>query len=600
MAENPKARLERLRRLSELRKKMSTRSPEVMTVDGPPASGEFSIPEKLLGSMDAALSLGSEVIAGIPNLTIGGLAAIGDVILRESSGYGNATEDSQQIVEDWSMVPSYSPRTESGQRTTENVGKLLNIPFEWLGDKARTFQGMQTQLAAAESQRTGEEYQPPSALIPTAITMAPDIVGALIPFSPGRMASRGRDVARIERQASESNIDLGAPYEQQIEQLAAEGKATSGTGMEGIGDIQALVRKERTTERQRIGEIFTEGKEGAATIPSSESLQLGSRLEDSVAGMTTSDFASVNRVIRDAKALPLPEKWSDLFNKSWNETPLNDVMELRMTINADLPSDRLSPEYKALSSQRVEIDSFLQDAFDRDMINGSPASLERWREGFSEWGDFKDLFDDNNTIRKIWQDDLTPEQVKRLIFNKNAVNPGADAGTIIQKLQTILEDTPAGRQTLNTLRLTMLEDLMRPLTGRTPNPKKFAQQWDDFKSDNPSLIDGDGALFNKELLAEIDDFADISFAIGKTAPIKIQEISLARIASVFTLGNQLARSAARVAFGKKVAAALFDPSRKNVVMSEILGYNPRSAMIPARSVERVAGVETIREEENGN
>ena len=432
----------------------------------------------------------------------------------------------------------------------------------------------ETQLAAAESQRTGEEYQPPSALIPTAITMAPDIVGALIPFSPGRMASRGRDVARIERQASESNIDLGAPYEQQIEQLAAEGKATSGTGMEGIGDIQALVRKERTTERQRIGEIFTEGKEGAATIP--------------------------NRVIRDAKALPLPEKWSDLFNKSWNETPLNDVMELRMTINADLPSDRLSPEYKALSSQRVEIDSFLQDAFDRDMINGSPASLERWREGFSEWGDFKDLFDDNNTIRKIWQDDLTPEQVKRLIFNKNAVNPGADAGTIIQKLQTILEDTPAGRQTLNTLRLTMLEDLMRPLTGRTPNPKKFAQQWDDFKSDNPSLIDGDGALFNKELLAEIDDFADISFAIGKTAPIKIQEISLARIASVFTLGNQLARSAARVAFGKKVAAALFDPSRKNVVMSEILGYNPRSAMIPARSVERVAGVETIREEENGN
>lgn len=597
MPESPQERLIRLRRIAELRsgvsapENRSSIASDVLTA-GPKTAEDFTMGERALGAIEATLGLGSEVLAGIPNLTFGGAMAMGDAALRQASGFGDATGRSAEIVEESAFVPTYEPSTEAGKQTLQSASALISWPFEQVEKLANTIQDKQIEIARRKSEDSGEEFIPPSAGLPTGVLVLPDIIAALTGVEGARLVGRGADVKRVKDQANELGIDLDAPYETQVDQVAAAGEKGAGTGSEGILDIPEGVRTQRTAERERIGGIFAEGREGAAQLPSSEVLQLGSRMEDRLKNMTTSDLPTVARVLKDAKALPLPDTWGDLFNKSWSETPLNDIMELRMSINKDLPSDVTSREYKALSDMKGETDAFLQEAFDQDMLNGSPQALERWREGFSEWSEFKDLFDDDRTMRKIWQDELNAEQVKRLIFNKNAVNAGANAGSLVGDLKKILG---ADSTQINTLRMTVLEDLMRPITRRDTDLNGFARQWDDFKKNNGTLVK---ELFPEELTKEMDSMADFAYAIDKTMPIEAQKgLSLPRVISVFTLGHQLARAAAKRAFGEKIAAKVLDPSRENILMSEILGYNPRASVIPRSSNYGVAAVEAFREEE---
>ena len=164
----------------------------------------------------------------------------------------------------------------------------------------------------------------------------------------------------------------------------------------------------------------------------------------------------------------------------------------------------------------------------------------------------------------------------------------------MRDLKTILgEDSPE----INTLRMTVLEDLMVPLTQRDPNLSQFTRGWDNFRRNNRTLVQ---ELFPAELVSELDNFADFTKAIDNTAPVNMKrELSLPRIISVFTVGHSLARGAARRAFGERIASALLDPSREAVVMSEVLGYNPRSPLISPESIQRVAEIEALREDDNG-
>lgn len=231
IADDPRARLEALRRISELRGKMS---PEEVVAQGPsPSNKDFTVGQKLLGSAETLLGLGTQVAAGIPNLTMVGLAAGGDVLLRQASGYGNPTEQSQQIVEDYNMIRAYTPRSEAGQQVSEAAAWVFNLPFEALEKIAKSVQDKQIALAQSKASRTGQDFDAPGAAIPTTIQTLPDIIGSLAGVQGGRMLSRGPDVKRIRQEAEDLGIDLGAPYEQQVAQSADAGQFATGTGSQG-------------------------------------------------------------------------------------------------------------------------------------------------------------------------------------------------------------------------------------------------------------------------------------------------------------------------------------------------------------------------------
>jgi hypothetical protein len=598
--ETPQQRLARLRRIQELRAKAG------IPFESVPKPEKPSFWNKALGALEVPLSFGADVVSGIPNMAVGGLAAAGDAALRTASGYGNPLERSAELVEKGTgnigaKIPTFTPTTESGQQMRGYVDSVLNWVFEKPELLAKFAQDKATELSMKESEITGEPYKRPGALAPTAIQMLPDIVGAAVGMGGTKavLAKRASDVAGVRRQAIGSGFDLAADAATQAQQLTNRGNLLAGTGMEGIEAIPGQVSKARKTESQRIAEIFREGREGGATVPTSTIGKIGDKARETLKGITYSDLPTVANALEKIDALKLPASGNlteIMGRRGAAQTAINDIMELRKSINADLPSDIASREYSALSKVKRELDGYLQEAFESDMINGSPASLKRWKEGFKEWNEFKTLFDDDRTIRKMWQEDLNAEQVKRLIFNKNAVNPGADSGTLVKSMKQILgPDHPS----IEILQMTVLDDLMLPLTQRTPNYRKFSEGWDKFKRDNGTLI---GELYPDPVIKEMDSLADFSSSTAKDLASAAKKAEartdmVGRVLSVYTVGNELAKSALKIAFGKKLTSALLEPNRENVVISRVLGYNPRKPLIPTSPLQTLSALETARGEE---
>jgi len=585
--ESPQERLTRLRRVNELRSKAGI-SPGLSA----PAPQRESLLKRVAGAAEVPLSFAADTVSGIPNMAIGGARAMGDAALRTASGYGKPTERSRELVEGSRIVPTYTPKTETGKKMRGYLDKALGWVFEKPQQLANYVQDRQTQSAMARAEETGEPYKAPSALLPTAIQVAPDVAATALGMR-GMRTNRGADVAQARNTAQSMGLDLNAAPEAQIKQLADQGGRVAGTGMEGLGNIPGQVAQARRTRAQRISDIFQQGKEGGATLPSRQTTNLVARVNSSLSGTTYSDLPTVQNALAKINALPerTNTNLSELMGqRNTAQTTINELMQLRMDINKDLPTDVTGREYRALSSVKKDIDGFLQEAFDKDMINGSPQALKRWKEGLSQWSDFKTLFDDDNTIRTIWQQKLTPEQVKRLILNKNAVGAKANSGSLVKSLNEILGPDSEG---LQSLRMTVLDDIVRPITKRDADLNGFVENWDKFKKDNPTLA---SELFPPDMIKQMDDFAGFARGVDATLPADVQKrVTIPRVLSVYALGSGLARKALSVATGQRITRAIMDPDRETVILSRMLGYNPRASIIPTDPMKTLSSMETARQ-----
>lgn len=272
-------------------------------------------------------------------------------------------------------------------------------------------------------------------------------------------------------------------------------------------------------------------------------------------------------------------------------TAVNDIMELRRSINEDMPAKTDSREARALLKTKRALDEFVQDAFESDMVNGSPAAIKRWQEANQNWSEFKDLFDDDRTLVKIWRDDLNADQIKRLIFNKNAVSAKASAGPLVAKLKTILgEDAPQ----IEALQNTVLQDIVDPVLKYNPDLKGFAENWRKFKKDNGDLMN---ELFDQETVSEMDDFARMSWAMADVAePALARGFSIPRVVSVLAFGHNMAKAAARRMGAQRLMEYLSKPSREQVILNKAFGLDRVGPMLPGSKIDELSTYATAREE----
>ncbi len=606
MADDPRTRLDKLRRLKELRSKAPqvNLTREVSLAPNSARREPETVVDQLVGATEAVGALATGAVGGIISAPIAGGVAAADIALRNAAGFDEPSP-SREIVENYT-VPGYQPTTQAGIRMLN----FASAPFQAL-DRGATAVGNLVQDAAIHgNEYTRVEGEPDVlgpvgiAALPTAIKMIPDFIAtrAGVKGMPRTPLQRLSDVRRVEGQARNFGVDLEAPNEAQIGQLqgAADRMEPSSVPSEGMDTITDAVRRERANESTRIGNIFTEAEQGGAQVPSRTAGTLQDRLQTATGRFITGDMKSVQSLLEESAGFGEGAKRSIsevMGIRNSATVPVNDIFNFRAKINSNLPSDIHSPEYNALSNMRREVDGFLNETLTNDLVSGNPAAVQKWQEAIGEWSDFKTVFDENKIIRKLQDENATAEQVKNLVFGLNIVRAPRQAGMVIKGLKGILgEDSPE----FQTLKSSALSDLLLPMIDAEPDFAKFVKNYDAFQRNNPTLAN---ELFDEATRTELQGLRDFAGAIDKTTPIdaRLKNAGFGRTAAVITAGHRLAQGALRVSLLTRAFNAIKPGAgvdRKNKMLTEILGYNPRASLFTTKPIQNVATLEEMGEGAN--
>lgn len=593
---NEREELLKLRRLKELEAKAGrknlVRDPLLSAAPKEPET----IKDKIVGAADAALSLGAGLVTGYTTAPVGGLAALGDMALRQAAGLDEPSP-SREIIDKYSM-DNYQPRTEVGKRI---VG-TITAPFR-AADEAFTRGGEAVQDALLEAQqRSGRTdlpgYDKLTAAAATGVKMIPEGIGALIGVKlPRSLARRSADVAAAEESASRMGLDMTARYPEQSAQLQtyAENKFQPGvTAADDLESLQPAIAREREAQSGRIGQQFKEAEQMGASVPSKTAGGLADNLRKSVSGFVLNREGAVAKLLEEADTFGLPAQQSInevMGIRNAAQVPVSDIFRFRAKINQNLPSDTRSPDYLALSRMRREVDGYLNETMVNDLVSGNPAAVTKYQDAIHQWTDFKTLFDENRVMRKLQDEHATPEQVKNLIFGLNAIRAPRQAGEIVKRLEAVLGPDSAE---FESLRQSVLTDILMPVIDAEPNWAKFSQNVKLFNRNNPTLAK---ELFPPETLTELDNLSKFATAIEKASPIeaiKARTTGWERAAAVMAAGNTLARNALRISLLSRVFGVLkpnMGVARKNRILSETLGYDPRQSLFTMEPVRNVAAIQ---------
>jgi len=212
-----------------------------------------------------------------------------------------------------------------------------------------------------------------------------------------------------------------------------------------------------------------------------------------------------------------------------------------------------------------------------DMVSGSEAALKKWKEAIANSAEFKKRFKDDVVVRKIATQELSPEEVRRLVFGMGQTGFKAEAGAVVGRLKKIVgEDSGKMAALQNEAAL----NIMDPLLQREPNFRQFVKNYDKAFKNNPTLMK---ELFTEEQLNNFQALRDSASVTQKQAPDP-NRFNFDRGVAVFAMGNRLARATQRVNISTKIISALRRAGSKGnrrQLLGEMLGYDPGSPTLSA-------------------
>jgi hypothetical protein len=397
-------------------------------------------------------------------------------------------------------------------------------------------------------------------------------------------------------------LDLRAPVEQQFGQLQEFGERRfqpGSTGFEGLEGIPDAIGRERGAQSQRIGGQIREAEGMGAQVPSRTAGGLADSLRATVSSFPVDSMPAVNKLLQRADKFSLPAQGSvnELLGvRNAAKVPVSDIFNFREAINANMPSDKRSPEFSALTRMKREVDNYLNDSMVNELVSGNPSAITKYQDAITQWSDFKTLFDEDRILRKLQDDQATPEQVKSLVLGMNSIKAPKQAANIVSKLEAILGPTSPEYKAIQN---SVLTDLMMPILDAEPNWRKFVSNVDQFRKNNPSLAN---ELFTPRTMQELVKLRNFANGVEKSAPfdVRLQNAGFERMAAVMAAGNQLSRSAMRVSLVTRIFGALkpnMGDARKSQIIAEVIGYDPRQSLFTTQPVRNIGAMESLMQEE---
>ena len=560
-----------------------------------PVAPERTMMDKVVGAGDVALTL----VGGAANEALragpSGILAVGrDIVSRSPNTPSPSFNILGRIAADVATGNDESliRGAEAVERNRGAVGPLTQTGQESMENLAPIFQGLDRLTKGAGNvvqDTTGSTILATITkslldLLPVSMTgRRPKVDG-----TPITLDQRARDITELRQVAERQGVDLGATRNAQIGQIVDTANKRVGgqvsTGQD-FGDIQSAVVNARRAENEIVDALYEKAREtgDSASIYQADFKPLSDAINKTMKAFIL-DVPEMARVRENLKHL------NEMMTRNPNDiVTMNEVADFQKRLNnrSNDPSAN-----GANAAMAVHTKTWLQSLFDRDMISGDPQAVTNWRMANTAYSEFKATFDDNTTIRRLHEQEATPEQVKNWILGTNSVGAKKEAALTVEGIAKIVGKDSREFQILQQ---EIIFDLVEPLLRETPNLKTFAHRYDQFRRNNPSLeellipdvaanpqgwLPGDGqAISSRQALGELRNLA----AAVERGDGSALSIDLNRGVAVALFGHGIAQQGFKVSVARKFIDAMTGRSsatHKRQVMADMLGYDPSSPLIP--------------------
>jgi hypothetical protein len=535
--------------------------PEGFVLDAP--EQETSIGEDIVGAGETALTFATGSIAE----PLAGLAGIGEGIENILSGDADTLSDMANRIEHVRSALTFQPKTKSGKDILSTVIK----PFEFLAEKTE-------QAGMATLEATGSPEL--ATLVQSGLEIAPMLIGVKKPKKSFK--ERREDVAKVEKSAERVDVDLEKGAAIQQEQIAKAAETQTGqlaSKAQGIESVVDEIKRLRDISRQNTSALYDQARSTKAGIKTEQAQGFLPVVEESLRSYDVADMPIVQKRISELREIGSLPQGSVIM--------LEKIDNWRKRLNTNKPSATDLSQHKALGIIKGQLDDFLDAQFNSDMISGDPAAIAKWKKARGAHQRYREKFTDNKIIKKLSEQDATPEEVRAWIFGASATGAKKEAGNTIRRIKEIVgEDSTQ----MSSLRQNALLDIMEPLLREEPNLSAFKKNYEKLVVNNKTLAD---QLFPKSKSA-LKDLHDISKGVS-VRPLARKMVDLNRLGAVAIFGHAIAKAGLKVNLAKKafgMIRAVSGKSAKNQIMAEILGYNPGASLLPKSPIVIGGAIQT--------
>jgi hypothetical protein len=344
--------------------------------------------------------------------------------------------------------------------------------------------------------------------------------------------------------------------------------------------LQDSLRQARTAEREALDATYKRAREAKAKVRMANLDDLGKTIREDLLGDgfdlelegmgavknvldDLDNFRSKNPVTRTTRARV--EAGADpkrLLTANFGEV---EVMRRRL-VRAQQSGDK--SVRAAATRAKKHLDDFIDTQLTRDLISGDKDAIRLWQKAREENVAFKNRWDNNRIIKKMLDEEATPEMVHSFLLGASAMGASKQAGAVLRRLKDIFgESSPQIRG----IRQDFLHEIAAPLFNHPPNFKGFIRQYDQVIRRNPTLVKELG-LAEKTDLKPLRDFAEIAVRLPENKRL-ISANDLTTLTSRFLLGHEIAKAAIRVQLGRNFFNLLVGADRvgRKQIISEVSG-----------------------------
>lgn len=521
-------------------------------------------------AMTMLTGAGAEVVAGG-----GGILAIMEGLVTGQDDVMRFSEDRINAI---SNTLTYTPQTEAGRAV--------------LGTVARPLQKLQ-QSATAAGSNAQEVVEP--ILGREAGATAGAATKTVLEGIPGVLGMRVKtpkvkgDLARIQQDAEKAGVDLGAKPQEMTEQIvqSAEqetGGMVRGDSMEAIAESVKIAKEQA---RQLKNELYEEARKTEARIPLSEIKTLNQVVKESLKTYDVDVMPIVQKRLKELNEI------ADITNAKDAHVKMNALALYRQRLGKKASATDTS-QNAALGVMKGQVNNFLQDMYNSDMISGNPEAIAKWKKADKAHEAYKQMFKEDKVIRDLAQREADPIEMRNWVFGASQTGFKAGAARITERLKQIVgEDSPQ----FQAMRQDALLTIMEPLLREEPNLKQFVKNYDRLVASNKPLAE---SLFPESTTA-LRQLREFASKVEKNPELK-KQFPLGRVGAVAMFGHGIARAALKV----KGAEALYNlmakqrqHSRRRKMIANVLGYDADAPMLSGRVPGiPAAGQAVTREQEN--
>jgi hypothetical protein len=536
--------------------------------------GEIKVPpqysplkDRLKGSAEAMLTFAT----GMPAQAVGGVAGLGDLAYNLVTGNENALDKAVTTMENVSSALIRRPKSEEGQQVLE----MLSAPFELFGEV--------TQAAGNKAlQETG------SPAIATAVQVGLEYLPGAFGLKkvPKQVKERGADLRTLKDTTDETGVSLkGNSREQQGQIVSAADNILQAQTKQGsdLLTVQNAVKRAAENRKKATTYLYDQATERGnnASVGTARVGALSRIIKDTLKDYDIADMPKLSKRLKELDTFAsLPTNFS---------IKVNALSAWRKRINKNSSTD--PAEATALGIAKGQLDEYMNDMLESDLISGDPAAITAWKDANRAFTQYKEDFSDVKVVKRLTEQGTTPEQVKSLILGQSALNAKKEAGLVVRKLNEVLGKDS---EPMNHLRSEVVFDVVEPLLRDQPNYNAFTSGYDKFVRNNKTLIT---ELFGEEGVKDLGRLRSITAAVSRNPSSKFT-VDVESTVSRLVAGNSLSRNAAKMSLitkGLKAVKGTMKASRQRKLMADVLGYDPKKSLIPLTPLAVQSGVQTTRQ-----